>query len=281
MKKQYLLYCLTFLVLAKAARAQDPVTDNGNKVAAYLLDAHKNSKTKKTAWKFDFALAWEQIPAITNTTSADGVINPYSTYDVISLPAATTGLQFWYNPASFVSLRLKSALTYGVPISSGQSGDYFDYSGNVKLLLGTKVKVFGEAGYISRTGDYTLDQDASNASLGISTSDGITTTGTFDYTVTRVGGGLYFETSKESDSYIELGVFKENTSLASNGTKVNNAQTVSPLVYKATFVFGKFFMEGSYSSNYPLDGSALYNIDSQGAAQKSFLEFKLGAIFTL
>ena len=264
------------------SRAQDPVQDNGNKVAGYLMDGHHNNKTqKKTVFKFEFALGYEQVPAITNTTSADGVVSSYSTYDVLSYPTASTAVHFWYNPTRFLSLRLKPAVSYGFSVGSGATGYYFDYSGDIKLLIGTSVKVFGEAAYIARGGTYTMDQDQANASIGIATDDGVTTTGSFAYSTTRLGGGLYFETSQEKDSYIELGVFRESLSLSSNGTGVNPPAAISPIVYKVAGVFGKFLAEVTYGSNYGLDGTPLYGLDSNGAAQRSYLEIKLGAIFNL
>jgi hypothetical protein len=282
MKRSLFLAVALIALISARTRAQDPVQDNGNKVAGYLMDGHSNNKTlKKTVFKFEFALGYEQVPAITNTTSADGVVNPYSTYDVLSYPTASTAVHFWYNPTRFISLRLKPCVSYGFSVGSGASGYYFDYSGDIKLLLGTSVKVFGEAAYIAREGTYSMDQDEADASVGIATDDGITTTGSFAYSTTRLGGGLYFETSQQNDSYIELGVFRESLSLSNSGTGVNPPAAISPMVYKATFVFGKFLAEATYGANYGLDGTPLYSLDTNGAAQRSYLEIKLGAIFNL
>jgi hypothetical protein len=281
MKRILILLSIALAGLGLTANCQNQMNDDGTKVAGYLTDNHTNDKTqKKVSWKFEFGLVFENVPAITNTTSADGSLN-YSSYDAVSYPAGTTALHFWYNPSKFISLRLKPAVTYGLPISGGSSGYYFDFSGQAKLLLGGSVKVFAEAAYINRSGNYTLDLDEADASLGIATSTGLTTTGSFNYSVTRYGGGLYFETSKETDSYIELGAFRESTNLGSNGTSDNAYTRTSPMVYRATFVMGKFYLEGSYGPNYPMDGAPLYNLDNNGVVQKSFVEIKLGAIFTL
>ena len=272
---------MTVVALGMAARSQSQIDADGTKVVGYLTDGHRNDRSlKKTVWKFEFGVVYETIPAITNSASADGSL-AYSSYDAISYPGASTAIQFWYNPARFVSLRLKPGLTYGTAVSSGESGYYLDYSGDAKLLLGTSVKLFAEAAYINRSGTYSVDQDAANASLGISTSSGAVTTGAFAYSTTRLGGGLYFETSTASDSYIELGAFRESTTLGSNGTSDNASTLTAPMVYKATFVLGKFFFEGTYGPNYPLDGTPAYNLDTNGVVQKSFLELKVGAVFTL
>jgi hypothetical protein len=272
---------MTFVAVGMAARSQNQFNADGTKVAGYLTDDHRNDRSlKKTRWKFEFGVVYENVPAITNTSSADGSL-AYSTYDVISYPAASTALHFWYNPVRFVSLRLKPSLTSGLPIGAGSSGYYFDFSGDAKLLLGTTVKLFAEATYINRSGTYTVDQDDANASLGITTTSGITTTGAFAYSATRLGGGIYFETSKHTDSYIELGAFRESSTLGTNGSSDNVSRLISPTVYKATFVMGKFFAEGSYGPNYPLDGVPLYNLDTNGVVQKSFLEIRMGAIFSL
>ncbi|HLZ87137.1 MAG TPA: hypothetical protein VKQ52_07855 [Puia sp.] len=143
------------------------------------------------------------------------------------------------------------------------------------------MKLFAEAAYISRTGTYTLDLDEANATMGIATSNGVTTSGALNYSTTRYGGGLYFETSRKTDSYIELGAFKETTTLGSNGASDNAYTLTSPMIYRATLVMGKFFLEGSYGPNYPPDGAPLYDLDGNGVAQKSFLEVKIGAVFAL
>jgi hypothetical protein len=281
MKQRLLLLYITVVAAGITARSQTQFNTDGTKVVGYLTDSHRNDRSlKKTTWKFEFGVVYETIPAITNTSSADGSL-AYSTYDAISYPAASTAIQFWYNPARFVSLRLKPALTYGVAVGSGQTGYYLDYSGDAKLLLGTSVKLFAEAAYINRSGTYSVDQDAANASLGVSTSSGAVTSGAFAYSTTRLGGGLYFETSKRTDSYIELGAFRESTTLGTSGTADNASTLTTPIVYRATIVAGKFFFEGSYGSNYPLDGTPLYTLDANGVAQKSFLELKVGAVFTL
>jgi hypothetical protein len=260
----------------------DAMNNAALQVTSLMMSNKNNDKSlKKTSFKLEGALVYTQVPAITNTTSADGSINNYSTYDYLSFPGATVGLQFWYTPIRFISLRLKPALTYGLSTASGTTGGYLDYSGDIKLMFGSKIKLFGEGAYISKTGSYSYDGDAANADLGLYTTSGIITTGEFNYTILRYGGGIYFETSKESDSYIELSAFEDKTSIINNRTSDNNYSSAPPLIYKASFVFGKFLLEGLYSPNYPLDGSMSYPIDSQGFKKQPYIEIKLGAVISL
>ncbi len=179
-------------------------------------------------------------------------------------------------------LRLKPAVTYGMPIGSGESGYYFDYSGDAKLLFGTTVKLFGEAAYINRAGTYTRDQDAANALPGdFHPATASPRTPVLPTVPPASAAGSTSRPARRRTGYIELGAFKETTTLSSGKSPINSNVPISPMVYKATFVIGKFYLEGCYSPNYPLDGTELYNLDSQGAAQKSFLEIKVGAIFNL
>jgi hypothetical protein len=120
MKYNFFMISLGLVVASFGAWGQSAADENSARVAGYLTDQHKNDKSeKKTVFKFQFALAYEQIPAITNTVSADGSYSSYSTYDVLSFPAATTGIEFRWNPAKFISLRLKPSATYGVSVGSG------------------------------------------------------------------------------------------------------------------------------------------------------------------
>ena len=203
------------------------------------------------AAKFRFGVGIEQIPLVANVAK-------WKQVETATLLPTTFTFAFKtiFNNRGAFSIYAQPEIVLGLnAFQKGTSGGYISYGGMAGFQLGTsyksKVKLFGEAGYFSRTGSYSYDLDV--ASGGTSATDRITE-GEFKYNLLRFGGGIMFHFLNEDDDkevIIKPAYYLEKLSFAPDS--------------KPTGVFG-FSISGlrlgqfdfMYSKNYAIGGKADY-----------------------
>ncbi len=239
-------------------------------VAGLAMGDTDNDKTDATFYvKGELALGIDNIPAISNTEGRDARMR-WSSHDNINYVGGSGGLYFGLRPIRVVELFAKPFATYGMQMTDGVIGDYIEYGGTAGIKLGGKFKIGAQVQYGERMGSYERDGDAVMANSGYTTNDQLITTANIAYNYLSYGGFLMLETSDETDSYIQLGAGMEKPSIS----------TVEYPYYRARFTFDKFFVEGTYIQNYPLDNKpALYQI--MDAAKKDYYNVRLGVVVNL
>ena len=203
------------------------------------------------AAKFRFGVGMEQIPLVANVAK-------WKQVETATLLPTTFTFAFKtiFNNRGAFSIYAQPEIVLGLnAFQKGTSGGYISYGGMAGFQLGTsyksKIKLFGEAGYFSRTGSYSYDLDV--ASGGTSATDRITE-GEFKYNLLRFGGGIMFHFLNEDDDkevIIKPAYYLEKLSFAPDS--------------KPTGVFG-FSISGlrlgqfdfMYSKNYAIGGKADY-----------------------
>jgi hypothetical protein len=238
-------------------------------VAAVAVGETENNKTvKKILCKAEVSLNYDQLPAYSNTVGREDSYQ-WSSTDNLSYFGGSGSLYLGYRPLHYLEFYAKPLLTYGTQLADGVTGSYLEYAGIAGIKIGGKVKIGGDVQYGQRTATYEMDGDAVAASAGIYTNDQLITTAEVDHNYLRYGTYLLFETSKNTDSYIQLGAGVERPSYSNKNI----------MLYKVRFVLGKFLIEGLYAHGYPLDGEPKYNLNENSL--KDLLSVKLGVVFNL
>lgn len=171
------------------------------------------------------------------------------------LPTVHLGLKFGFFHKKPISWHFNPIFSYGInAFSEGTSGSNIDYGGTSYITLSPKsksiIKLFAEAGYIGRSGNYTFDLDASSG--GSSATDRIEK-GAYNFHFIRMGGGIvlhFIHHSKET--YIKPGLFFDKMSFAQKGDKPSMLFNIQVNIESV------IILEFNYSKNYAIPGKADY-----------------------
>lgn len=228
-----------------------------------------NDKTDDAFYiKMDASVAMDNIPVITNTEGRDPNYR-WSSHENVAFMGGYGAVHFGLRPAKIFEIFAKPFLVYGTQLADGVTGDYLEYGATAGIKIGGKFKVGGQVQYGDRTGTYEMDGDAVMAGAGVYTNDQLITYAEISHNYLSYGGFLMLETSDETDSYIQLGAGLEKPS---HGYK-------EMLYYRGRFTFSKFFAEGTYIPDYPLDNKALYRLSEE--PKKDYYNLRLGIVFNL
>ena len=179
------------------------------------------------------------------------------------------GLNFTLFNNKAISLHLNPYLDYGlVTLQPGNIGNSLKYGGNSMLQLGlrndSELKIFAEGGYYQRTGNLDYDKDVANG--GASATDYITS-GSFDYSVLKYGGGLMLHGEADrGEVRIKPGIYFEEFSFA-KGKRVMSFNLHANII-------SQIVIELTYSKNYAIPGG-VGNPANFTNANKNYWGFKI------
>lgn len=209
-----------------------------------------------TSGKIYLGLNMEQIPMISNNTNSYHANKSY--IEAPFRPGFDLGLIFGIANNKNVSLYLNPKLSYNISaFASGVSGGSVEYGGSA-LIRGNwnkefPLKLYAEAGYFKRVGDYHYDADAATQSSGTTTATDDVRDGEYNYSVIRYGGGLMLHQVDEPDEfYVKAGVYFDKPSFYPKGTKPNLGFTLQGMYNQ----IGS--LELYYSPKYFVGGTVMY-----------------------
>jgi hypothetical protein len=266
-------------VAAKQAAVQQSNDAMGNaalsviNVAGLMNDAYID---RPVCGRVYFGLGWDQIPVIANDDNHSATSTEVTSHPVIAL-----GFTFSFFNNRGISLHLSPFGTFGLDaLDPGATGSHLTYGGNATLLLSPKAKnlfkLFAEGGYTERSGTWSYDQDAGDASLGITTYTNVVKNADYDYSVIRYGGGFMLDfINGDNETYIRPGIFFETPSFApyiKTPVMVGNLQ-----ILMSSFLL----LDISYSKDYFIAGTATYakNFDKSNQDFFSIRLVKTGLMF--
>lgn len=266
----------------EAVRQTDNAEDNamgamaGGVIAAASL--MKDQYTDKFAYlKYYLGLGWDNIPIVANNDDARS-----SSSEATSHPVAQAGLRVGLFNNKGISLHLSPFISYGMnALSPGNTGTHLSYGGFGTLLLSPKaksrLKIFGEAGYIARSGDWYYDLDAALAGSDIVTGvyTNLIQTSTYNYKVARYGGGIMLHWTDDEETYIRPGFYYEQPYPVQKTDKPVWVANVQALI--SSFLL----IDVSYSNNYFSHGDLKYpaNFQKENTSFFSIKLIKSGRIF--
>ncbi len=168
-----------------------------------------------------------------------------------------------------ISLHLNPHFDLGVvTLQAGNTGTSIKYGGNAILQLGLKkdhaFKFFAEGGYFQKSGTLDYDRDVAN---GGTTATDYLTTGAFNYSVMRYGGGIMLHgEADKGEVRIKPGLFFEEFSFA-KGRRVMSANL-------HVNIMSQIIVELTYSKNYVIPGGVV-NPRNFAPENKDFWSVKL------
>ncbi len=153
------------------------------------------------------------------------------------------GVSFHLNPVYYAGFNAGT---------QGTDGRHGTYGGFATLQMGLKAesvfKLYGEGGWLKRSGNYNYDQDAAN---GGNTASDLVQTGTYDYSLLRFGGGIMLHfVNAPRETYVKGGIYFEKLSFAPQKPQMVGSLQVN--------ISSQIILDFLYSKNYAIAGSADY-----------------------
>lgn len=228
-----------------------------------------------TSGKMYLGLNIEQIPMVSNNASSYHANKSY--IEAPFRPGFDLGLIFGIANNKNVSLYINPKLSYNISaFASGVSGGGVEYGGS-GLVRGNwnkefPLKLYAEAGYYKRVGDYHYDADAAAESAGTATTTDEVRDGDYNYSIIRYGGGLMLHRVDEPDEfYVKAGVYFDKPSFYPKGMKPNLGFTLQGMYNKVGT------LEFYYAPKYFIGGTVLYPSTLE-RTDKSYIGFRFTRI---
>jgi hypothetical protein len=208
---------------------------------------------KPVSIKFQAGMGAESLPIILNEQN-----RPKSSIDASFHQLFYFGLRATFLNNKGVNLSINPFYQMGLNLGQqGVDGVHSSYGGTATLVLGYKAKspfkLFAEAGYAKRDGEYNYDADAASSSGGVvTTATDIVENGVYDYSVLKVGAGILINIMDEYGDKDAKEYIIEQPSFLLKGSK---PIMVGNLYFKLnkTIIF-----DISYSKNYFIGGTLNY-----------------------
>lgn len=203
---------------------------------------------KPVNFRAQVGLGLESIPIILNSQ-----FSKRSTIETTFHYSVMMGLKLGIANHKGVSFHLNPVFYGGFNAGSkGTDGTHTGYGGFGTLQMGlkaeSKFKLYAEGGWLGRGGNYNYDGDV--ASGGTTANDDVRK-GTYDYSLTRFGGGVMLHFINDPhETYIKAGIYFEKLSFAPQKPQMVGSLQIN--------ISSQIVIDFLYSKNYAIAGKADY-----------------------